>query len=88
MLCHLKIATNEKVLPMVGGLKNLRVATEVHYLFEDEKFILMFNRVFSAGTEAEKQLPANCSNVQPHYWQYSCYMPLLIRTVLRYLIEF
>jgi len=26
---------NEQVLPMMGELKNLRLATEVHYLFED-----------------------------------------------------
>jgi hypothetical protein len=26
---------NEQVLPMVGELKNLRLATEVHYLFKD-----------------------------------------------------
>jgi 3-deoxy-D-manno-octulosonic acid (KDO) 8-phosphate synthase len=29
------IAANEQVLPMVGKLKNLRLATEVHYLFKD-----------------------------------------------------
>jgi hypothetical protein len=29
------MAHNEQVLPMVGELKNLRLATEVHYLFED-----------------------------------------------------
>ena len=46
-LCS-KVAYNEKVLPMVGDLKNLRLATEVHYLFEDEKFILMFKSVPSA----------------------------------------
>jgi len=44
---------NEQVLPMVGKLKNVRPATEVHYLFKDEKFILMFKRVPSARTEAE-----------------------------------
>jgi hypothetical protein len=38
---------------MVGELKNLRLATEGHYLFKDEKFILMFNRVPSARTKAE-----------------------------------
>jgi len=30
-----QIATNEEVLPMVGQLKNVRLATEVHYLFKD-----------------------------------------------------
>jgi len=30
---------------MVGELKNLRPATEVHYLFKDEKFILISKRV-------------------------------------------
>ena len=29
------ITANEQVLPMVGELKNLRLATEVHYLFKD-----------------------------------------------------
>ena len=27
--------SDEQVLPMVGDLKNLRLATEVHYLFKD-----------------------------------------------------
>jgi hypothetical protein len=30
-----RVAANEQVLPMVGELKNLRLATEVHYLFKD-----------------------------------------------------
>jgi hypothetical protein len=30
------MAGNEQVLPMVGELKNVRQATEVHYLFKDE----------------------------------------------------
>jgi len=30
-----RIAGNEQVLPMVGELKNVRLTTEVHYLFED-----------------------------------------------------
>jgi len=29
------LAGNEQVLPMVGELKNLRLATEVHDLFKD-----------------------------------------------------
>ncbi len=29
------MAHNEQVLPIVGELKNLRLATEVHYLFKD-----------------------------------------------------
>jgi hypothetical protein len=28
------MAANEQVLPMVGELKNVRLATEVHYLFK------------------------------------------------------
>jgi len=47
------IAGNEQVLPMVGKLKNLRLATEVHYLFKDEKLIPMFKRVPSARTKAK-----------------------------------
>ena len=43
-----QISLNGQVLPMVGELKKLRPATEVHYLFKDEKFILMFKRVPSA----------------------------------------
>ncbi|MCW3110100.1 MAG: hypothetical protein JWQ09_4606 [Segetibacter sp.] len=31
----------------------------------------MFKRVPSAGTKADKRYAADCSNVQPHYWQYS-----------------
>jgi hypothetical protein len=42
---------------MVGDLKNLRLATEVHYLFKDEKFILMFKRVPSARTKADSEMP-------------------------------
>jgi len=37
-------------------LKNVRLATEVHYLFKDEKFILMFKRVPSAGTKADSDM--------------------------------
>jgi len=33
----LQMAGNEQVLPMVGELKNLRLATEVHYLFQGLK---------------------------------------------------
>jgi len=29
------VTHNEQVLPMVGNLKNLRLATKVHYLFKD-----------------------------------------------------
>lgn len=42
---------------MVGELKNLRPATEVHYLFKDEKFILMFKRVHSARTKIDSDMP-------------------------------
>jgi len=53
---YLKFAANEQVLPMVGKLKTLRLATEVHDLFKDEKFILMFKRVPSARTKAESDM--------------------------------
>ena len=33
----------------------------------------MFKRVPSARTKADKRYAADCSNVQPHYWQYYCY---------------
>ena len=32
----------------------------------------MFKTVPSAGTKADKRYAADGSNVQPHYWQYSC----------------
>ncbi len=32
----------------------------------------MFKRVPSARAKADKRYAADCSNVQPHYWQYSC----------------
>jgi len=35
--CPFTITANEQVLPMVGELKNLRLATEVHYLFQGLK---------------------------------------------------
>ena len=58
--------TNEQVLPMVGELKTVRLATEVHYLFKDEKFILMFKRVPSAETEADTVMRSPFSwSVQP-----------------------
>jgi hypothetical protein len=34
----------------------------------------MFKRVPSARTKADNQYAADCFNVQPHYWQYSCYV--------------
>lgn len=34
----------------------------------------MFKRVPSARTKDDKRFAADCSNVQPHYWQYSCYV--------------
>ncbi len=43
---------------MVAELKNLRLATEVHYLSKDEKFILMFKRVPSARTEDGSDMQA------------------------------
>jgi hypothetical protein len=43
-LANGKISHNEQVLPMVGELKILCLATEVHYSFKDEKFILMFKK--------------------------------------------
>jgi hypothetical protein len=52
----LKVSANVKVLPMVGELKNVRLATEVHYLFKDEKSILMFKRLPSARTKAESEM--------------------------------
>ncbi len=36
----------------------------------------MFKRVPSARTKADKRYAAHYFNVQPHYWQYSCYMLL------------
>gem|GEM_PF-4932375 len=40
----------------------------------------MFKRVPSARTKADKRYAADCSNVQPHYWQYSCYAPPWLRS--------
>jgi len=37
-LCNMflkRVTANEQVLPMVGKLKTVRLATEVHYLFKD-----------------------------------------------------
>ena len=41
---------------MVAHLKNVRLATEVHYSLEDLKFILMFKRLPSAGEKALARL--------------------------------
>jgi len=56
---------------MVGELNNLRLATEGHYLFKDEKFILMFKRVPSGRTKADGDIQPTFQR-SAHYWQYSC----------------
>ena len=33
--CLFTMTANDQVLPMVGELENVRLATEVHYLFKD-----------------------------------------------------
>ena len=43
-------------LRSAGHLKNVRLTTEVRCLFKDEKFILMFKRVPSARTKAERDM--------------------------------
>jgi len=59
--CPNSITPNKQVLPMVGELKNVRLATEVHYLFKDEKLILEFKRVPSARTKADSDMQSAAS---------------------------
>jgi len=60
-----RVAANERVLPMAGELKNFRLVTEVHCLFKDEKFILLFKSVPSTRTKADSDMPLIASTSGP-----------------------